>query len=166
MRARLWYASCDQPYVSHILLLKRSSYFTSRRQGTMNFLAIGGLCYMLSGLGFVFVFVMRISLLETFEMCESHSFAWTCRAMPIFCAGLGSCLQERASYGSSLKRTDWAISASVLTLNDPILLMTIGIMSMSAFRLPWVWRGCFSGSYMVHMWSMTPCVFLSVEYLH
>ena len=39
----------------------------------------------------------------------------------------------RASSGSSLKDKSWAISARVLTLNIPILLMTIGIILMSGF---------------------------------
>ena len=32
--------------------------------------------------------------------------------------------------------------------------------------VPWVSRACLSGSYMVYMWSMTACMFPSVEYLH
>ena len=42
--------------------------------------------------------------------------------------------------GSSLKDTSWAISARVLTLNIPVMLMTMGIIFMSAFSVPWVLR--------------------------
>ncbi len=38
-----------------------------------------------------------------------------------------------ASGGASLKDTSWASSASVLKLNVPVLLMTIGIIMASAF---------------------------------
>ena len=37
---------------------------------------------------------------------------------------------------SSLKEMSWAISARALTLNVPVLLMTIGIILMSAFSVP------------------------------
>ena len=62
----------------------------------------------------------------------------------LFFAGLGSCLQVRASGGSSLKEMSWAISASVLTLNVSVMLMTIGIIMTSAFMVPWIWRACLS----------------------
>jgi len=52
----------------------------------------------------------------------------------------------RVSGGSYLKATSWAISASVLTLNGPVLPMTIGIIMTSAFMVQWVCRACFSGS--------------------
>jgi len=52
----------------------------------------------------------------------------------------------RASGGSSLKETSWSISASVLTLNVPVMVMTIGIIMTSAFMVPWVCRACLSGS--------------------
>ena len=51
--------------------------------------------------------------------------------------------------GSSSKETSCAISARVLTLKVPVLLMTIGITFMSARSVPWVCRACFKGSYMV-----------------
>ena len=73
------------------------------------------------------------TFLKIFYMCESHSWAWTWRAMAFFFAGLGSCLQVRVSSGSSLKETSWAISARVLTLNAPILLK--GIILISAFSV-------------------------------
>ena len=50
------------------------------------------------------------------------------------------------SGGSSLKETSWTISASVLALKVPVLLMTIGIIRTSAFMVPWVCRACLSGS--------------------
>ncbi len=40
------------------------------------------------------------------------------------------------SGGFSLKETSWAISARVLTLNVPVLLMTIGIILVSALSVP------------------------------
>ena len=50
------------------------------------------------------------------------------------------------SGGFPLKDASWAISAWVLTLNVPVLLMTMGIILMSAFSVSWVWRACLSGS--------------------
>ncbi len=82
-------------------------------------------------------------------MCESHSCACMCRVMAICCAGLGNRLYVSAYGGFSLKETSCAISARVLTLKVPVLLMTIGIILMSAWSVPWVCRACFSGSYMV-----------------
>ncbi len=82
-------------------------------------------------------------------MCESHSFACMCRVMAISCAGLGSCLYVSASSGSSSKETSCAISARVLTLKVTVLLIIIGMILMSAWSVPWVYRACFSGSYMV-----------------
>ena len=41
------------------------------------------------------------------------------------------------SGGSSVKETSWAISARFLTRNVPVLLMTIGMMLISAFSVPW-----------------------------
>ena len=52
----------------------------------------------------------------------------------------------RVAGGSSLKDTSWAISARVFTLNVPVLFMTKGVILMSAFSVPWVWRACLSGS--------------------
>ena len=84
-----------------------------------------------------FCLVVRI-VLEIVDMCESHSCACTCRVMAICCAGLGNCLYVSASGGSSSKEMSCAISASVLTLNVPVLLMTIGMILMSALRVPCV----------------------------
>ena len=50
----------------------------------------------------------------------------------------GSCLNMSSSGGSSANETSCAISASVLTWKVPVRLMTIGIILMSAFRVPWV----------------------------
>ncbi len=49
------------------------------------------------------------------------------------------------SGGSSLKEKSWAISARVLMLNVPILLITMGIILMFAFSVPRRWRACLSG---------------------
>ena len=96
----------------------------------------------------VFGLVLRI-VLEIFDMWDSHSCACTCRVMAICCAGLGSCLYVSASGGSSSSDTSCAISASVLTLNVPVLLITMGTILITALRVPWVCRACFSGSYIV-----------------
>ena len=48
----------------------------------------------------------------------------------------GICLYVISSEGSSVKDTSWAISARVLVWKDPVLLMTIGRMSMSPFHCP------------------------------
>ncbi len=98
--------------------------------------------------GLRFCLVVKIDL-EIFDMCDSHSCACMCRAMATCCVGLGNCLYVSLSGGSSSKVTSCAISARVLTLKVPVLLMTIGIILMSAFSVPYVWRACFSGSYMV-----------------
>ena len=99
-------------------------------------------------------------------MCESHSCACMCRVMAIRCDGLGSCLYVSASGGSSSKETSCAISARVLTLKVPVLLMTIGMILMSAWSVPCVCRAYFSGLYMVWMWFMMSRMLRSVEYLH
>ncbi len=88
-------------------------------------------------------------VLEIFDMCESHSCACMCRVIAICCAGLGSCLYVIESGSSSLKVTSCAISARVLTLNVPVLMMTIGIILMYACNVPYFCRVCFSGSYVV-----------------
>ena len=105
-------------------------------------------------------------VLEIFDMWESHSCACTCRVMAICCAGLGSYLYVIASGGSSSRDTSCAISAKVLTLKVPVLLMTIGMILMSACSVPCVCSACLSGSYMVYMWSMMSVMLPSVEYLH
>ncbi len=79
-------------------------------------------------------------------MWDSHSCAWTWRAIAIFCAGRGSCLKVKASSGSSWKDTSWAISERVFTLNVPVLLMTIGITLTSAFSVPCMRRACLNDS--------------------
>ncbi len=96
--------------------------------------------YMFSGYVFAvamldFGLVVRI-ILEIFDMCESHSWACACRVITTFCACLGSCLYVSASGGSSSKDTSCAISASVFTLNVHVLLMTIGMILISAFIVP------------------------------
>ena len=104
--------------------------------------------------------------MEIFDMWDSHSCACTCRVMAICCAGLGSCLYVSASGGSSSSDMSCAISASVLTLNVPVLLITMGMILISALRVLCVCRACFSGSYIVYMWSMMSVMLPSVEYLH
>ncbi len=89
--------------------------------------------------------VVRI-FLEILEMWDSHSCAWTCRAIAVFCDGRGSCLYVIASSGSSWKDTSCAISERVFTLNVPVLLMTIGISFTFAFSVPCDRRACLSGS--------------------
>ena len=96
----------------------------------------------------LFGLVLRI-VLEIFDMWDSHSWACTCRVMAICCAGLGSCLYVIASGGSSSRDTSCAISAKVLTLKVPVLLITMGIILISVLSVPWVCRACFSGSYIV-----------------
>ena len=90
---------------------------------------------MFYGVSLVFVFVARI-FLEIFEMYESYSCAWMRSAIGIFCAGVGSCLYVRVSGGSSPNETSCAISASVRTLKVLVLLMTIGMIAMSALSVP------------------------------
>ena len=84
--------------------------------------------------------------LETLEMYESHSCAWVCSAIAIFCAGFGSCLYVRVSGGSSANETSCAISARVRMLKVPVLLMTIGMIWISALSVPCVCRACLRGS--------------------
>ena len=95
-----------------------------------------------------FGLVVKI-VLEILEMCDSHSCACMCRVIAMCCAGLGSCLYVSVSGGSSSKETSCAISARVLELKVHVLLMTIGIIFMSACSVPWVCRAYFKGSYMV-----------------
>ena len=61
-------------------------------------------------------------------------------------ACLGSCLKVIESGGSSEWDTSCAISARVLTWSVPVLLITIGIIFMSTFMVPCIWRASFSGS--------------------
>ena len=82
-------------------------------------------------------------------MCDSHYCACMCRAIAMYCTGLGSCVYVSVSGGSSSKETSCAISARVVTLKVHVLLLTIGIILMSALRVPYVCIACFSGSYMV-----------------
>ena len=66
-------------------------------------------------------------------MYESHSCAWMCSAIAIFCAGFGSCLYVRVSGGSSPNETSCAISAIEMIL-------------ISALSGPCVCSACLSGS--------------------
>ena len=91
------------------------------------------------------VFVVRI-FLEILDMWDSHSCACTWSAIVILLAVGGSCLNVSSSGGSSVNETSCEISASVLTWKVPVRLMTIGMILMSAFRVPWVCRACRSGS--------------------
>ncbi len=93
----------------------------------------------------VFVFVVRI-FLEISEMYESHSCACMCSAIAIFYDGFGSCLYVRASGGSSLNETSCVISASVRTLKVPVMLITIGMIMISALSVPCICSYCLSGS--------------------
>ncbi len=70
-------------------------------------------------------FVVGI-FLEVLDIRDSHSWAYTCRAIAILLAELCSCLKVSSSGGSSLKETSWAISAKVLTWKVPVRLMTMG----------------------------------------
>jgi uncharacterized membrane protein YczE len=96
---------------------------------------------MFYDVGLIVVFVVRI-FLEILEMYESHSCAWMCNAIAIFCVGFGSCLYVRVSGGSSLNETSCAISASVRTLKVPVLHMTIGMISISALSVPCIRSAC------------------------
>ncbi len=51
--------------------------------------------------------------------------------------------------GSSLNETKCAFSASVRTLKVPILLMTIGIITIYALNVPCICNACLSVSYML-----------------
>ena len=79
-------------------------------------------------------------------MYESHSCAWMCSAIAIFCAGFGSCLYVRVSRGSSLSETSCAISASVRTLKVPVMLITNGMIMISALSEPCIRSDCLRGS--------------------
>ncbi len=84
--------------------------------------------------------------LEILEMYESHSCAWMCSAIAIFCAGFASCLYVRVSGGSSVNETSCAISARARTLKVPVLLMTIGMILISASSVPCIYSACLRGS--------------------
>ena len=103
---------------------------------------------MFYDVGLTFDFVVRI-FIEILEMYESHSGAWMCSIIALFCASFGSCLYVRAYGGSSLNETSCAISASVRTLKVPVLLMTIWMILISALIVPCVCSTCLSGSYML-----------------
>jgi len=75
-------------------------------------------------------------------MYESHYCAWVRSAMSIFFVGFGRCLYVRVSGGSSFNETSCAISASVRTLKVPIMLMTIGIIMVSALSVACIYRAC------------------------
>ena len=91
------------------------------------------------------VLVVRI-FLEILDICDSHSCACTWSAIVILLAVWGSCLNVSSSGGSSVNETSCEISASVLTWKVPARLMTIGMILMSAFKVPWVCRAWQSGS--------------------
>ncbi len=61
---------------------------------------------------------------------------------------VGRCLKVSSSGGSSLNETSLAISASVLTWNVPVPLMTIGISLTSVLSVLCVWSASRSGPYM------------------
>ena len=86
--------------------------------------------------------------LESLDMRVSHSCACMWSAMTMSRAGVGSCLYVRVSGGSSWKETSCAISASVLVWKDPVLLMTMGMISMSDFHSPvaCIYIACLRGS--------------------
>ncbi len=69
---------------------------------------------------------MRV-LLETFEMRVSNFRACMCSAIVIVCACAGRVLYVMSSGGFSLNETRWEISARVLVLQLPVLLMAIGM---------------------------------------
>ena len=96
-------------------------------------------------LGLVFVFVARF-FIEILEMYESNYCACMCRAMAKIFASLGSCLYVGVSGGSSLNDISWAILVSVLMLKMPVLLVTMGMILISAFIVSYVCRACLSGS--------------------
>ncbi len=91
------------------------------------------------------VLVVRI-FLEILDMCDNHSCACTCSAIVILLAVGDSCLNMSSSGGSSANEMSCAISASVLTWKVPVRLMTMGMILMSAFNVPWVCRAWRSGS--------------------
>ena len=53
---------------------------------------------------------------------------------------MDSYLKVISSGDSSLKETNWAIAARVLTWKVQVRLMTIGIILTPAFKVPWVSR--------------------------
>ena len=81
------------------------------------------------------VLVVRI-FLEILDMWESHSCACTWSAIVILLAVGGSCLKVSSSGGSSANETSWEISAKVFTWKVPVRLMTMGMILISAFRVP------------------------------
>ncbi len=92
------------------------------------------------------VFVVR-TFLAILDMWDSHSCACTWSAIVILLAVGGSCLNVSSSGGSYVNETSCEISASVLTWKVPVRLMTIGMILMSSFGVPWVCRARLSGSY-------------------
>ena len=66
--------------------------------------------------------------------------------MAIFFDGFGSCLYVRVSRGSSLNETSCAISASVRTLKVPVLLMSLGMIMISALSVPCICKACIRDS--------------------
>ena len=90
----------------------------------------------------------RSMFLESLDMSVSHSCACMCSAIAMSRAGVGSCLYVRVTGGSSWKEISCAIAASVLVWKDPVLLMTMGMISMSAFHSPvaCTYMACLRGS--------------------
>ena len=79
-------------------------------------------------------------------MWDSHSCACRWSAIVILLAVGGSCLNVSSSGGSFVNETSCEIPASVLTWRVPVWLMTIGMILMSALKVPWVCRAWRSGS--------------------
>ena len=80
--------------------------------------------------------LLTSSCFDILSMSVSHCCACVCRAIAMRLASGGSSLYVLASGGSSLKETSWAISASVLTVKDPVRLITMGMISMSSVHAP------------------------------
>ena len=74
--------------------------------------------------------------LEILDIWGSHSCACTWSAIVILLAVGGRCLKVSSSGGSSVNETSCEISARVLTWKVPVRLMTMGMIFMSAFKVP------------------------------
>ena len=96
----------------------------------------------------------------------SHSCAWTYKAITVFCTFLGSCPYVRPPGGSSMGDISWAISASVCTWNDPVLLMTMGMISISPSHAPWSLIAWTRGAYLSLISAIVTCMSVSLAYLH
>jgi len=69
-----------------------------------------------------------------------------CRDMGMCFAGSGNCLKVIESGGSSFWGTSWAIFAEAFTLNVHVLLITIGMIYMFAFKFACSCRAINRGS--------------------